>query len=141
MCITVYRWSDGPYLAFTDQDDRRYVLERDRASIVLARMRAHLPREPDRSLVIDRRFERDPKRDLIVLDMYLQDCDNYFEIVTATGPFLLATLAESGTLLLLAIEGTRTVATRRKLNISPVPLEFPLPVIWNASESLGMSYD
>jgi hypothetical protein len=102
MAISVYRWTDGPYLAFTDDNDRRYVLERGRAALLLDRLRAHLAQEPNRDLVVHRRFIRDPERDLCVIDLYLQDCDDLIEVITPTSPILLISLVESCTLLRLA---------------------------------------
>lgn len=104
MTISVFRWTDGPYLAFDDPDGRRYLLEQERAALLLERMRAHIASTPDRTLVTYRHFFRDPTRDLTVIEIYLQDCDDLFEIITATGPILHATSSEVGTLLRLAFE-------------------------------------
>lgn len=109
MAISVYRWTDGPYLAFTDDKDRRYVLERERAIALFERMHAHLCDAPNRTFVVNRRFTRDPQRDLMVLDMYLQDCDNLVEIMTKSSPILRVSLQESCTVLRLAVETAPSV--------------------------------
>ena len=89
MAISIYRWTDGPYLAFNDQDSRRYVLYPSRAAELLRRLGAHVSQVADRALIIDRRFVRDHLRDLTVTELYYQDCGNYFELITATAPVLL----------------------------------------------------
>jgi hypothetical protein len=105
MTISIFRWTDGPYLAFEDHErQRRYVLDSCRAQSLLDRLGAHVGSGLDRTLVIDLGIVRDPVRDLTVTDIYVQDCDNLFEVITATGPILLVSPIEAGTLLLLAVD-------------------------------------
>jgi hypothetical protein len=41
-----------------------------------------------------------------VTDIYVQDCDNLFEVMTATGPMLSLSPTEAGTLLLVAVDAS-----------------------------------
>ncbi len=140
MAISVYRWTDGPYLAFTDDNNRRYVLERGRAALLLDRMRAHLDAEPNRDLLVHRRFVRDPQRDLPVIEMYLQDCDNLIEVYTATSPMLLITLVESSTLLRTAAERVPPLRPRQQRDLPRFLQESALTVIPDADGLRGASY-
>ncbi|MCA9858198.1 MAG: hypothetical protein KC438_00680 [Thermomicrobiales bacterium] len=141
MTISIFRWTDGPYLAFTDPNERRYILEGERAILLLDRVRAHIAPAPDRSLIVDQRFVRNPVRDLNVIEIYLQDCDNLFEVLTPTGPILQATAIEVGTMLWLAVEPVSHVETR-------LPRSFPAPDIdpaiiaaMGAGGTAGISYN
>lgn len=139
MALSVYRWTDGPYLAFTDRTERRYVLERDRAAALLERMDARLRAEPDRPIMLNRRFARDPQRDLTVNDMYVQDCDNHVEVITATGPILLVTLAESHMLLRLAIDRAWMDEDRQQRDMPSFLRESALPVMLDPEGLSGAS--
>jgi hypothetical protein len=132
MAISIYRWTDGPYLAFDDQDGKRYVLECARAEELLQRLSAHICQTADRGLVIDRRFVRDRLRDLTVTELYYQDCDNVFEVITATGPMLVLSPLEAGTALRLAAE-------RAGLDESRTPQFVKDAAIAVLSNPLGMS--
>jgi hypothetical protein len=104
MPISIFRWADGPFVLFDDLDRRRrYALDACRAQALLDRLESHVDGRLDRSLMVEQRVTRDPNRDLTVTDIYLQDCDNLFEVMTATGPMLSLSRAEVGTLLLLAV--------------------------------------
>ena len=140
MAISVYRWTDGPYLAFTDDNDRRYVLERGRAALLLDRMRAHLCEEPNRDLLVHRRFIRDSRRDLPVIEMYLQDCDNHIEVFTATSPMLVITLVESCTLLRPAAERVPPLRPRQERELPRFLQESALTVMADSDGLLGTSY-
>jgi hypothetical protein len=140
MAISVYRWTDGPYLAFTDDNDRRYVLERGRAALLLDRMRARLSAEPNRDLLVHRRFIRDPQRDLPVLEMYLQDCDNVIEVITATSPVLLISLVETSTLLRLAFDSVPALRARQEREIPRFLQESVLTVLPDSDGLRGASY-
>jgi hypothetical protein len=140
MAISVYRWTDGPYLAFTDDNDRRYVLERGRAALLLDRMRAHLCAEPNRDLLVHRRFIRDPQRDLPVIEMYLQDCDNLIEVYTATSPMLLITLVESSTLLRTAAERVPPLRARQERDLPRFLQDSALTVMPDSDGLFGTSY-
>ena len=55
--------------------------------------------EPRESLVIERRFSRDDATDLWVSDIYFQECDNLFEVMTSNAPILLIAPGELCTVL------------------------------------------
>ncbi len=146
MAISIFRWADGPYLAFEDPEtNRSYLLDACRAQLLLDRLGAHVGSDPDRTLVIDRHVTRDPCRDLTVTDIYIQDCDNIFEVITATAPMLSLSPIEGGTLLLLAVAASQEnelqparnrferMTNTRPLDVPPdiAPVSTPLPLpIW-----------
>jgi hypothetical protein len=140
MAISIYRWTDGPYLAFNDQDGKRYVLYRSHAAELLQRLSAHICQATDRGLVIDRRFVRDRVRDLTVIELYYQDCDNCFEVITATGPMLLLSPVETGTMLRLAV-GDPGSDEARSLQETPRFIEdATISALANSSGVLGAPY-
>ncbi|HET9661769.1 MAG TPA: hypothetical protein VFP05_15685 [Thermomicrobiales bacterium] len=107
MTISIFRWADGPFVLFDDLDrQRRYALDTGRARALLDRLESHVDGRLDRSLVVEQRVTRDPNRDLTVTDIYVQDCDNLFEVMTATGPMLSLSPTEAGTLLLVAVDAS-----------------------------------
>lgn len=135
MTISIFRWADGPYLAFDDSETcRRYTLDACHAQSLLDRLGAHIGSDPDGTLVVDRHAIRDPCRDLTVTDMFLQECDNLFEVMTATAPMLLLSLAEGGTLLLLAVAASSSTElqpprTRLERLPDPHPPVVPLDIL------------
>ncbi len=141
MTISIYRWTDGPYLAFNDPDDKRYVLERARAADILRRMSARVGDVADRHLVIDRRFAADPLRDRIVLELYYQDCDNVFEVVTANGPVLPISPVEAGTILRLALEYPADDGARLMRATPQFVQDAAFSVLTNVSADSGAYYD
>jgi len=91
-------------VAFRDQNERHYVLDGARASSLLERLAAHLCPTPAYGLLVDRRFQHDLRHTFPVTELYYQDCDNVFEVMTATAPVLYLSSVEVGTILLLAID-------------------------------------
>lgn len=140
MAISIYRWADGPYLGFNDQDDRRYILEAGRATTLLDRLGAHFCGGPDRALVVDRHFRRDLQRDLVVTDIYLQDCDDLFEVMTAASPMLLVSPRETCTLLLMAIETSTNAENRPDREIPRFLKDSPVSTLANSEGFLDVSY-
>jgi hypothetical protein len=140
MAISIFRWTDGPYLAFNDQDDRRYILEGGRATTLLDRLGAHFCDRPDRALVIDRHFTRDLQRDLVITDIFLQDCDNLFEVMTATSPMLLASPRETCTLLLMAADILAATENRPDREIPNFLKDSLVSTLVIAEGNMGVSY-
>jgi len=144
MSISIYRWADGPYVLFDDRDSRRrYVLDGCRARTLVDRLQSHVDSSPDRSLVIEQRVTRDPNRDLTVTDIYVQDCDDLFEVMTATGPMLSLSPTEAGTLLLLAVATSVESELPQPWNLPELlppslPLEAPVDIA-AAKASLGLA--
>jgi hypothetical protein len=103
-------------------------------------MRAHLSVEPNRDLLVHRRFIGDPQRDLPVLEMYLQDCDNFIEVFTATSPVLLISLVESCTLLRLAFERVPALRPRQERELPRFLQESVLTVMPDSDGLRGASY-
>jgi hypothetical protein len=140
MAISIYRRTDGPYLAFDDQDGRRYILERSRAVELLRRLNAHVCPTADRGLLNDRRFARDPLRDLTITELYYQDCENQFEVVTATGPMLVLSPREAGTVLRLAVERVGLDEIRTLRETPQFVEDAAISALANPPGVLGTSY-
>lgn len=143
MTISIFRWADGPYVLFEDRDrQRRYALDGCRARALLERLESHVDGTLDRSLVVEQRVTRDPSRDLTVTDIYVQDCDNLFEVMTATGPMLSLSPTEAGTLLLLAVATSVETELPQPQNLPELlppslPLDAPVDIA-AAKASLGL---
>lgn len=140
MPITIYRWTDGPYRAFTDHLGHRYILRDDRAAVLIDRLSAHLSGPADPSLHVDRRFTYDPCRDLTVSDIFFQDCDDCFEIMTATGPLLVATRRELVSLLGCLSTQPAHRGIRRRKDIPNFVQESPRSLLPDFSEYPETSY-
>jgi hypothetical protein len=140
MSLSIYPRTDGAYLIFEDPEGRRFILERELAAAIFDRLQAHLGMEPDPTLLNNTRAIGDRTRDWVVLEIYYQDCENFFEISTKTGPVLQATATEVGTMLWVARRDLAPVNRPRPLTILPFTLD-SVPIVFAASDHAnGISY-